>query len=140
MWKAFFGVLMVWGTCIFGGQQTIEEFLAQNGQKEGIVSLKDGLVQWEVLEEGEGKIVTEEDIPLIWYSLSLLDGRHVQEGEFRCAFDKVVSGFKMGVVGMKEGEKRRLWIHPQLAYGMESGTPLSQVLLIFDVEVKQIKN
>lgn len=97
-------------------------------------------MQWEVLEEGEGEIVTEEDIPLIWYSLSLLNGRHVQEGEFRCAFDKVVPGFKMGVVGMKEGEKRRLWIHPQLAYGMKNGSPLAQFLLIFEVEVKRIKN
>ena len=47
--------------------------------------------------------------------------------------DEALPGLKQGMVGMKEGEKRLLFIHPDLGYGKESYVPNS--LLIFDIEV-----
>ena len=59
----------------------------------------------------------------------------------------MIRGFQEGVAGMQEGEKRRLYIHPDLAYGVSNEVPPNSILF-FDVEVvnagkrvpNQIKN
>ena len=45
-----------------------------------------------------------------------------------------IPGFAKGLVGMKEGEKRILYIHPELAYGLAGHLPPNS-LLIFEVEI-----
>ena len=45
-----------------------------------------------------------------------------------------IPGFAKGMLGMKEGEKRVLYIHPELAYGLTGQLPPNS-LLIFEVEI-----
>lgn len=49
--------------------------------------------------------------------------------------DRVIPGWTEGVQLMVEGEKRRFWIPPNLAY---EGRPGPQGMLVFDVELLQI--
>lgn len=52
--------------------------------------------------------------------------------------DGVIKGWTEGVQMMVEGEKRRFWIPPDLAYGESprSGAPAG--LLVFDIELLKI--
>jgi FKBP-type peptidyl-prolyl cis-trans isomerase len=52
--------------------------------------------------------------------------------------NQVISGWTEGVQLMVEGEKRRLWIPEQLAYGGRAGAP--QGMLVFDVELIEIES
>jgi FKBP-type peptidyl-prolyl cis-trans isomerase len=52
--------------------------------------------------------------------------------------NQVISGWTEGVQLMVEGEKRRLWIPEQLAYGGRAGAP--QGMLVFDVELIKIES
>ncbi len=53
--------------------------------------------------------------------------------------DQTIQGFNLGIAGMKEGEKRRLFVHPELGYGTTGHLPPNS-LLIFDIEVVKADN
>jgi peptidylprolyl isomerase len=46
----------------------------------------------------------------------------------------VIPGFSRGVIGMKKGERRKLYIHPDFAYRQVGWKVPPQTLLIIDVE------
>ncbi|HET6528514.1 MAG TPA: FKBP-type peptidyl-prolyl cis-trans isomerase, partial [Balneolaceae bacterium] len=50
----------------------------------------------------------------------------------------LIDGFRRGLLGMKEGEKRVLVIPPSLGYGDVEGHDLQNDTLIFDVELVAI--
>jgi peptidylprolyl isomerase len=113
-------------------------FLKENSSKEGI-KVVDEQLQYSVMQKGEGAEVTESSTPLIHYKGSLLDGTtfasSLESGEpITLPIGQTIPGFSKGMVGMKEGEKRTLYIHPELAYGVSGNLPPNS-LLIFEVEV-----
>lgn len=116
--------------------QNLEEantFLKKNQKEKGVITR--GKLQYKVLQEGTGPAVEAYNTPLIRYQGRALNGEILQsdfEEELLC-LDEALFGLKEGIVGMKEGEKRILYIHPDLGYGKESFIPNS--LLIFEVEV-----
>jgi len=60
--------------------------------------------------------------------------------EFTLGSGQVIQGWDQGVVGMKEGGRRRLLIPADLAYG-EAGSPPSipaNAALVFDVDLKKV--
>jgi peptidylprolyl isomerase len=116
-----------------------DDFLTENKQAQGIVSLNDGKIQYIILQEGDGKIVRENDSPLIEYEGKLLDGTVFDSTKLRgqpamLPLKSTIPGFKMAVAGMKEGEKRKIFIHPELGYGTQGRLPPNS-LLIFEVEI-----
>lgn len=56
----------------------------------------------------------------------------------------LIDGFRLGVLGMKEGEKRTVVIPPELGYGESqegtNGYDLREETLIFDIELVEIIN
>ena len=50
------------------------------------------------------------------------------------SLDETIPGFSKGIIGMKEGEKRTLYIHPDLAYGVNGNLPPNS-LLTFEIEI-----
>ncbi len=52
----------------------------------------------------------------------------------------LIDGFRRGLLGMKVGEKRLIYIPPELGYGGQDGHRLREETLIFDVELLRILN
>lgn len=105
-------------------------------------------VEKEVLREGEGQTVEAGDYITAHYTLTLQDGTLIESsrpdqggsGPFQATIGAgfVIPGWDEGIPGMRVGERARLTIPPELAYGAEGrpqgGIP-ENATLIFDVEV-----
>ena len=113
-----------------------EEFLASNKSAAGVVEVDPGKLQYVILQTGSGKVVETDSSPVIRYSGKFVDGKVF--GESRedevITLNETIEGFKKGIVGMKEGEKRRIFIHPDFGYGTTGFLP-PNALLAFDIEV-----
>jgi peptidylprolyl isomerase len=116
--------------------ETANQFLAKNSQEMGILELEKSKLQYKVEKEGEGAIVESHFTPLIRYTGRFLDGKifgSSQEDEL-ISLDETIPGFSKAIIGMKEGEKRTIFIHPDLGYGTNGYLPPNS-LLVFDIEV-----
>ena len=119
-------------------------FMQENGAKQGIIEVERDsesnvpLLQYQITQQGHGKPVEEHSSPLIRYKGILpINGNVFAESkeEQRIHLDDTVTGFKKGIVGMKEGEKRTLFIHPDFGYGKDGYILPPNSVLVFDVEV-----
>lgn len=114
-------------------------FLEKNKNEKGVIALTEQL-QYKILQAGaEGDAVLTDSTPLIHYCGKLLDGTVFASSKetgtpISLPIKDTIVGFSKGLVGMKKGEKRVLYIHPELAYGVASHLPPNS-LLIFEVEV-----
>jgi|TARA_B100000809_G_scaffold237355_1_gene257123 FKBP-type peptidyl-prolyl cis-trans isomerase len=124
-----------------------EEFLAQNSLNDGIVTLESGL-QYLVLESapGDGVSPTSSDSVLAHYHGTLVDGSvfdsSVNRGEpATFGVSQVIAGWTEALQLMKVGDKWRLFIPPNMAYGEASPTPAipPNAALIFEVELLEIR-
>lgn len=98
-----------------------EAFLAENGKKEGIVTLPSGL-QYQVLKEGNGKKPSATDQVVCHYEGTLIDGTVFDSSYQRnqpatFGLNQVIPGWTEGVQLMQEGAKYRFFIPYKLAYG-----------------------
>lgn len=116
-----------------------ETFLKANAKNPKVTSLENGKLQYAILESGSGPTVNEHCTPEVIYESRFADGQEYDSSESTIhptplELDTLVPGLKMGVLGMKEGEKRRIFIHPDLGYGSGGRLPANS-LLVFDVKV-----
>ncbi len=116
-----------------------EAFLATNAKASGVKELEPGKLQILIVQEGNGPAVTESSTPQINYTGKYIDGTVFGNSEdaggpITIPLDQTIPGFSKGLLGMKEGEKRRIFVHPDLGYGT-TGHLQPNSLLIFDVEV-----
>ena len=113
-----------------------DEFFTQNSSKEGVVTLEPGKLQYKIEKAGTGAAVQEHDSPLIRYTGKFLDGSifDTSKEDEMISLDETIPGFTKGLIGMKEGEKRTLFIHPELGYGTKGYLPPNS-LLTFEVEI-----
>ncbi|GEM_PF-739081 len=108
-------------------------------------------LEWEVLQEGSGDNPAAGKTVVVHYTGWLNeDGKpgkkfdsSVDRGQkfsFRIGIGMVIPGWDEGVMGMKVGEKRRLYIPSNLAYGVRGagGVIPPNADLIFDVELFDI--
>lgn len=115
------------------------EFMEKNKSAEGVSELVPGKLQYSVLKKGEGATVEAHASPKIHYTGKYQDGTvfgtsEEMNGPITIPLDQTIPGFSKGILGMKEGEKRRLFVHPDLGYGTTGQLPPNE-LLIFDIEV-----
>ncbi|MDX1301940.1 MAG: FKBP-type peptidyl-prolyl cis-trans isomerase [Photobacterium sp.] len=118
-----------------------QEFLEENKQAEGVKTTASGL-QYLVLQEGTGtEHPKASDKVTVHYHGTLIDGTvfdsSVERGEtIAFGLNQVIKGWTEGLQLMVEGEKTRLFIPAELAYGNRAtgGIPAGSVL-IFDVEL-----
>ena len=124
-------------------QKAGEAFLAENKEKEGVVTLESGL-QYKVITEGEGKQPSETDTVKVHYTGTLLDGTvfdsSVERGEpAQFPLNRVIKGWTEGLQLMKEGSKWELYIPSGLAYGPRgSGAIEPHSTLVFEVELLEV--
>jgi peptidylprolyl isomerase len=113
-----------------------EEFLKKNVSSKGVVSIENGKVQYKVDHEGQGGVLSESSSPLIRYVGKFLDGTVFGSSteDEPLSLNEVIPGLKSALVGMKEGEKRTIYIHPEFAYGTSGALPPNS-LLTFEIEI-----
>lgn len=115
------------------------DFMEKNRQASGVVEIVPGKLQYTVLKEGTGATVDSHSSPKIHYTGKYQDGTvfgtsEEMGGPITIPLDQTIPGFSKGITGMKEGEKRRLFVHPDLGYGTTGQLPPNE-LLIFDIDV-----
>ena len=110
-------------------------FLQKNAKDKGVVTLKKNRLQYQVLKEGQGETVKETSSPLIRSKGTLLNGDvFLSQEEQIVVLKELLPGLQKALIGMKENEKRKIFIHPTLGYGQDQILPPNS-LLIFEVEV-----
>jgi len=123
-----------------------ETFLAENKNKEGVVTLPSGL-QYKIITEGSGAKPKPTDTVTVNYRGALIDGtefdssyKRGQPASFKVT--GVIPGWTEALQLMKAGSKWQLFIPSSLAYG-ERGTGRDiapNATLIFDVELISIQD
>lgn len=116
-------------------------FLAANAKKEGVVTLPSGL-QYEVLAQGSGRTPQPADNVVIRYRGTLPDGTEFADSARRATpasirVEKAIPGWREALLRMKEGDKWRIFLPPNLAYA--GGTPLDGKVVIFELELVSVQ-
>lgn len=105
-------------------------------------------LQTAVLKEGSGPGAQNGQTIKVHYTGTLTDGKvfdsSIPRGEpftLKLGAGQVIPGWELGLLGMKVGEKRRLTIPPELAYGKDGfpGVIPPNATLIFEVELLAIE-
>ena len=98
-----------------------QQFLQENGKKEGIKTTASGL-QYKVLRDGSGKQPKATDTVEVHYEGRLIEGTvfdssYQRRETIEFPLDGVIAGWTEGVSLMKEGAKYQFYIPSELAYG-----------------------
>ena len=121
-----------------------DEFLEKNAKKEGVKTIQKGL-QYEVITGGKGKSPSMENEVVIHYKGTTMDGKEFDSSYKRgepttFSLQGVIPGFSQALLKMKEGDKWKVFIHPDLAYGVNSPPGIEpNSLLIFELELLEVK-
>jgi FKBP-type peptidyl-prolyl cis-trans isomerase len=104
-----------------------------------------------VIKDGSGEEAQNGDMLSVNYTGMFEDGKkfdsnvdpafgHVEPFSFVLGQGMIIKGWDLGLLGMKTGEKRKLVISPELAYGSSGfGQIPPNSTLVFEVEVLGIQ-
>ncbi|PAV24795.1 FKBP-type peptidyl-prolyl cis-trans isomerase FklB [Tamilnaduibacter salinus] len=121
-----------------------EQFLAENGERDGVTTTDSGL-QYEILEEGNGPKPSQSDQVKVHYTGELLDGKVFDSSRERgepvtFKLSQVIPGWTEGLQLMNEGARYKLYIPSDLAYGPGGNRSIGpNETLVFDVELLEVK-
>lgn len=122
-----------------------KKFLEENAKRDGVKTTESGL-QYEVVKSAEGPQPTANDVVTVHYEGSLTDGTvfdsSIKRGSpIDLPVGGVIPGWVEGLQLMHVGEKYKLYIPSELAYGEQSPSPLipANSVLVFDLELMGIK-
>ena len=123
-----------------------KKFLEDNGKREGVVITESGL-QYEVLKKAEGAQPKATDVVTVHYEGKLTDGSvfdsSIERGSpIDLPVSGVIPGWVEGLQLMHVGEKYKLYIPSELAYGEQSPSPAipANSVLVFELELLSIKD
>lgn len=116
-----------------------EAYLEKISKENDTLELIQNKLYYKQLRKGAEGVIKESDTPLLRFSLFRYNKEEQEllvreETPLPITIKYTIPGFAIGVVGMHQGEIRRLYIHPDLAYGTCGKLPPNQ-LLICEVEV-----
>ena len=118
-----------------------EKFLAENKNKEGVITTSSGL-QYKIISEGKGQIPGEKSRVKIYYRGTLVDGTEFDStnnkpSTFRIG--QVIQGWTEALQLMPVGSKWELYIPQELAYGSREQSNIPPYsTLIFEIELVEI--
>ena len=127
-----------------GAAPGADAFLTDNAKKPGVVTLPDGL-EYTVIKSGTGDSPKATDSVSVSYTGTLTDGTvfdssSAHGGAATFGVGQVIPGWTEALQKMKVGDKWKLFIPANLAYGPQSPSPQipPNSDLIFDVELLSI--
>ena len=124
-----------------GNKEAGENFLSENAKREEVQITESGL-QYEVIASGDGATPTETDKVRVHYHGTLVDGSvfdsSVTRGEpIEFPVNGVIKGWTEALQNMSVGDKWKLYVPQELAYGEQGAgaviAPYSA--LVFEVEL-----
>ena len=121
-------------------------FMARNAKLAGVVSLPSG-IQYSVLKKGDGKVSpTVTSTVVVNYRGMLIDGTEFDStwahgAPVSFTVDRVIPGWRDVIPRMHVGDRWKVVIPPQLAYGKEGALPRigPNEALVFEIELLAIK-
>lgn len=123
-----------------------KKFLEENGKREGVTTTASGL-QYEIVQAAKGAQPRATDVVTVHYEGKLTDGTvfdsSIQRGSpIDLPVNGVIPGWVEGLQLMHVGEKVKLYIPSELAYGEQSPSPAipANSVLVFDLELIGIKD
>lgn len=125
-----------------------EQYLAENAEREGVTTTDSGL-QYEVLESGDegNPQPSADDVVTVHYEGRLLDGTvfdsSVSRGEpVDLPVSGVIPGWVEALQMMRVGDKWKVTIPSDLAYGERSPSPVipPNSVLVFEMELLDIQD
>lgn len=121
-----------------------EAFLAENGKREEVTTTASGL-QYEVLVSGAGSSPKHTDTVTAHYHGTLIDGRVFDSSRekntpFTTRVDSVIQGWQEVLQLMRVGDKWKVFIPSELAYGERGAGGIigPNETLIFEMELLAI--
>lgn len=132
---------------LFGNGINNESQTDQTNQEIDMSTLPETGVKTEDLEVGSGEVAASGDTLTVHYVGTLPTGRvfdsSLDRGEpfsFTLGAGQVIRGWDEGMVGMREGGKRRVMIAPDYGYGAQPvGSIPANSTLIFEVELLEVE-
>jgi len=116
-----------------------------NAQKPGVKVMPSGL-QFEIIESGEGRSPLATSNVLTHYHGTFVNGDVFDSSVDRGApaefpVNRVIAGWTEALQMMKEGDKWRLVLPPEIAYGERGAGGLipPNTVLVFEVELIEVK-
>jgi len=120
-------------------------FLARNAKRHGVVTLPDGLEYRVITSNLSGATPTDSSTVMVNYTGSFIDGKAFDSsadhgGPATFAVSGVISGFAEALKLMHVGERLKVFIPSNLAYGSRGITPTvpPKSVLIFEIELLSI--
>lgn len=121
-------------------------FMARNAKQPGVVQLPSG-IQYSVLKRGDGKVSpTVTSTVVVNYRGMLIDGTEFDStwahgAPVSFTIDRVIPGWRDVIPRMRVGDRWKVVIPPQLAYGKEGALPRigPNEALVFEIELLAIK-
>jgi FKBP-type peptidyl-prolyl cis-trans isomerase len=127
-------------------KEAAEDFLKENGAREGVVTTESGL-QYKILTQGDGPKPKAEDTVKVHYKGTLLDGSEFDSSYSRgepavFPLNQVIPGWTEALQLLNAGSKAQIFLPPDLAYGDRGAPPVIEPgsMLIFEVELLGIEN
>ena len=122
-----------------------EKYLAENKDKEGVITLPSGL-QYKIIKNSEGEKPLEDSRIVVHYRGTLIDGTEFDSSYSRgepieLNLNQVIKGWQEALQLMSVGSKWAIVIPSELAYGDRgAGRVISpNSTLLFDIELISIK-
>ena len=122
-----------------------DAYLAENGKKDGVITLPDGL-EYKILMAGNGKKPAESDTVLCNYKGTFVDGTEFDSSEkagkpVPFEVKNVIPGFKEVLQLMPVGSKWQVVVPATLAYGERGagGVIGPNSTLVFEIELVSIQ-
>lgn len=124
-------------------KRTGEKYMKDTAQKEGVIPLKSGMIV-EILKTNDdpnAKSPTVSDSCDVTYSGVLKDGTPFDSGRTSFAPNQVIKGWTEALQLMVEGDKWKIHIPYNLAYGERGAPPKipGYSPLVFELEIHKVK-
>lgn len=104
-------------------------------EKPSSSTLENGAIVYEVMKEGAGiKLLSSQDTVKIQYAFVDIEGNpvlaDVSDSSCTCKLGELLPPLNRAMLGMKEGEQRKIYIHPKLTEGKFGEYPPNSILIV----------